>query len=204
MAWTRGKAQRGRTRNQRAPGARGKAAGALTAATGALKDMAIESAKDGVKNVSEKVGKAAGAGMAVAATAVVDAAGYHPSPLIAVGAAYAGVKVGGLVGRAMNAGLDRVTKGGGGPIATVMAELSAVLQLLEEVGKGIAQVIDSVNKAQAHYQQVSKGANNNLLESATKKCRRAPRHFTEGMDEIEDAKGIVGKHLVAVATAGKA
>jgi hypothetical protein len=102
--------QRRKTPAARVPGRKAKAVLVLTAAAGALKDTTIESAKDGIKNVSEKIGKAAGAGMAVAATAAVNAAGHHPSPLITVGAAYAGVKVGGLVGKAMNAGLVRVAK----------------------------------------------------------------------------------------------
>nr|WP_240033223.1 hypothetical protein [Micromonospora globbae] len=166
-------------------------------------DTAVESARDGIKNVSEKVGKAAGAGMAVAATAAVDAAGYHPSPLIAVGAAYAGMKVGGLVGRAMNAGLDRIAAGrSGGPIGSVMAELSMVLQTLDQVGRGIAEVVDSVNKAQAHFQKVSRGGGNNLLNSAVRACRQAPVRLEEGVDEAKQAQDLVGRHLVAVATTG--
>ncbi|AYF30478.1 MULTISPECIES: hypothetical protein [Micromonospora] len=141
--------------------------------------------------------------MAVAATAAADAAGYHPSPLIAVGAAYAGMKVGGLAGRAMNAGLDRITAGrGGGPIGSVMAELSMVLQTLDQVGRGIAEVVDSVNKAQAHFQKVSRGGGNNLLNSAVRACRQAPVRLEEGVDEVKQAQDLVGKHLVAVATAG--
>ncbi len=32
-----------------------------------------------------------------------------------------------------------------------------VLQTLDQVGRGIAEVVDSVNKAQAHFQKVSRG-----------------------------------------------
>ena len=199
-----GKRGRGRTRDNRAPRARGKTAGALTAAAGAVKDAAIESAKDGVKNASEKVGRLAGAGMAIAASGAIEAAGYHPSPLVTAGAMFAGAKLGGLVAKGLNAGVDRVAKGGGGPIGTVMAELSEVLQLLEEVGKGIAAVVNSVNKAQAHYQRMSKGSGSNLLESASDKCRRAPRQFQAGAENIKAATESVGQHLVKVATAGKA
>ncbi|MCI4066087.1 hypothetical protein MRQ36_27490 [Micromonospora sp. R77] len=198
-----GRQGRGRTRDARVPGARGKAAGALTAAAGAVRDTAVESAREGITKVSEKIGKAAGAGIAVAATAAADAAGYHPSPLIAVGAAYAGMKVGGLAGRAMNAGLDRINAGrGGGPIGSVMAELSMVLQTLDQVGRGIAEVVDSVNKAQAHFQKVSRGGGNNLLNSAVRACRQAPVRLEEGVDEVKHAQDLVGKHLVAMATAG--
>lgn len=116
---------------------------------------------------------------------------------------HAGVKVGGLVGRAMNAGLDRITaRRGGGPIVSVMAELSMVLQTLDQVGRGIAEVIDSVHQAQAHFQKVSRGGGNNLLNSAVRACRQAPVRLEEGVDEVKQAQELVGKHLVAVATAG--
>jgi hypothetical protein len=84
-----------------------------------------------------------------------------------------------------------------------MAELSTVLQLLEEIGKGIAEVVDSVNKAQAYYQRVSKGTGNNLLASASRHCQHAPGRFKDGMKEIRAAQVMVGKHLVTVATKGR-
>jgi hypothetical protein len=83
-----------------------------------------------------------------------------------------------------------------------MADLSRVLQLLDEVANGITGVIDSVNNAQAHFQRISKGAGSNLLTSATQRCQRAPHRFKEGMDEVRRAQDLVGRHLVAVATAG--
>ncbi|MEQ4301360.1 hypothetical protein ABNF97_08210 [Plantactinospora sp. B6F1] len=129
-----------------------------------MRDTALESARDGIKNLSERVGKLAGAGIAVAATAAADAVGHRPAPLIAVGAAYAGMKLGGLVGRAMNTGLDRFTAGHGtSPIGTALAELATALQTLEQVDRGIAAVIDFVNQAQTHVQKVSRGQGNNLL-----------------------------------------
>jgi hypothetical protein len=198
------RSRRKETPAERRPGGRGKAVTALTATAGALKDTAIESAKDGVKNASEKVGKLAGAGMAVAASWAIEAAGYHPSPLVTAGVMFAGAKLGGLVAKGLNAGVDRMTKGGGGPIGTVMAELSRVLQLLDEVGKGMTEVVDSVNKTQAYYQRVSKGANNNLLKSATQRCQDAPGRFKDGMKDVKSAKESIGEHLVKVATAGKA
>jgi uncharacterized protein YwbE len=168
-----------------------------------LRETAIDSARDGIKNVSEKVGKVAGAGMAVAATGVVEAAGYHSSPLVAVGAAFAGAKVGGLVGKAMTAGLDRITHGyGGGPIGTVLAELSNVLQILEQVDKGVHEVIDTVNKAQAYYQKVSRGASSNLLTSATSHCHRAPDQLRAGLRQVKQAGDLVTDHLVTVAKTG--
>lgn len=167
-------------------------------------DTAIESAKDGVKNVGEKAGKLAGAGMAVAASGAVEAAGYHPSPLVTAGAMFAGAKLGGLMAKGLSAGVDRVARGGGGPIGAVMAELSQVLQLLDEIGEGVAAAVDSVNKAQAYYQRVSSGASNNLLKSATRRCQAAPSRFKDGMKDIKAAKDSVGEHLVKVATAGKA
>lgn len=196
-----GRQGRGRTRDARVSGARGKAAGALTATAGALRDTAIESAREGIKNVSEKIGKATGGGMAIAATAAVDAAGYHPSPLIAVGAAYAGMKAGGLVGRAMTAGLDRITagRGGGGPIDSVIADLITTLRVLEQVGRSVGDAIDAVNKAQAHFQKVSRGGENNLLNSAVRACRQAPVQLEEGVDDLKQAGDLVGKHLVGVA-----
>jgi hypothetical protein len=185
------------------PGARQKAAGALTATIGALRDTAVESAQDGIKNLSEKVGKLAGAGIAVAATAAADAVGHRATPLIAVGAAYTGMKVGGLVGRAMNTGLDRLTAArGASAIGTAMADLATALQTLDQVGRGIAAVIDSVNQAQAHVQKANRGQGSNLLNSAIKAYRQAPVRFEEGVGEIKQAQDLVGKHLVAVATAG--
>ncbi|MFC7545890.1 hypothetical protein [Plantactinospora sp. GCM10030261] len=141
--------------------------------------------------------------MAVAATAAAEAVGYRASPLIAVGAAYAGMKMGGLVGRAMNAGLDRVTGGrGASPVGAVLANLSAVLQTLEQTRRGVAEVIDSVNKAQAHFQKASAGSGNNLLNSAVRSCRQAPVRLEDGVDEIKQAQDLVGQQLVTVAKAG--
>jgi hypothetical protein len=202
-----GRQGRGRTRDARVPGARSKSAGALTAAAGAVRDTAIESAREGITKVGEKVGQVAGAGMAVAATAAVGATGYHASPWVAAGvatgAAYAGAKVGGLVSRAMNAGMDRIAAGrSGSPIGSVMAELSGVLQTLDQLGRGVAEVIDSVNHAQAHFQKVSKGAGSNLLNGAVRSCRQAPVRLEEGVDEIKQAQDLVGMHLVTVATTG--
>jgi hypothetical protein len=199
----RSKWQRTHTPDSRSPGARQKAVGALTSAAGVLRETAIESAKDGIKNVSEKVGKVAGAGIAVAATGLVEATGHHSSPLVAVGAAFAGAKAGGLVGKAMTAGLDRITHGrGGGPIGIVLAELSAALQTLEQVDKGVREVIDTVNKAQAYYQKVSQGANSNLLSSATSHCHRAPDHLRAGLRQVKQAGDLVTEHLVTVAKTG--
>ncbi|NYT94096.1 hypothetical protein [Salinispora sp. H7-4] len=141
--------------------------------------------------------------MAIAATAAVDAAGYHPSPLIAVGAAYAGMKAGGLVGRAMNAGLDRITAGKeSGPIGSVLADLIATLRTIEQVRSGVGEAIDAVNKAQAHFQKVSRGGENNLLNDAVRLCRRAPVPLEEGVDDLRQAEDFVGKHLVGVAKTG--
>lgn len=199
----RSRAQRSLTSDRHAPGARGKAFGALTAVAGALRDTAIESARDGISKASEKIGKATGGGMAIAATAAVDAAGYHPSPLIAVGAAYAGMKAGGLVGRAMNAGLDRITAGKeSGPIGSVLADLIATLRTIEQVRSGVGEAIDAVNKAQAHFQKVSRGGENNLLNDAVRLCRRAPVPLEEGVDDLRQAEDFVGKHLVGVAKTG--
>lgn len=170
---------------------------------GALRNEVIESARDGIKNVSEKAGKLAGAGIAVTATAAANAVGYRPSPLIVAGAAYTGMKIGGLVSRALNTGLDRITAGrGASPISTVMAELALVLQTLDQVGKGIAQVVDSVNKAQAHVQKISRGQGNNLLNGAIRAYRQAPTRLEEGVAEANQAQELAGNHLVAVATNG--
>lgn len=199
----RSRAQRSLTPDRHAPGARGKAVGALTAVAGAIRDTAIESARDGISKASEKIGKATGGGMAIAATAAVDAAGYHPSPVIAVGAAYAGMKAGGLVGRAMNAGLDRITAGkGSGPIGSVLADLIATLRTIEQVRRGVGEAIDAVNKAQAHFQKVSRGGENNLLNSAVRACRQAPVQLEEGVDDLRQAEDFVGRHLVGVAKTG--
>lgn len=199
----RSRAQRSLTPDRHAPGARGKAFGALTAVAGAIRDTAIESARDGISKASEKIGKATGGGMAIAATAAVDAAGYHPSPVIAVGAAYAGMKAGGLVGRAMNAGLDRFTAGkGSGPIGSVLADLITTLRTIEQVRRGIGEAIDAVNKAQAHFQKVSRGGENNLLNNAVRACRQAPVQLEEGVDDLRQAEDFVGKHLVGVAKTG--
>jgi hypothetical protein len=204
MAWAKGNGQRGRTNHGKVPGTRNKGLGALTAVAGALRETAVESAKDGINAASEKIGKVAGGGLAVAATGVVDAMGYHPSPLIAVGAAFAGMKMGGLVGKGLTAGLDKISGGhGGGPIGTVMVQLSAVLQTLDQLGRSVSEVVDSVNKAQTHYQRVGKGAGNNFLLSAVRHCRRAPEHFEDAMAEVRQAQESIGAQLVKVATAGK-
>nr|MDT0658906.1 hypothetical protein [Micromonospora sp. DSM 115978] len=170
---------------------------------GALRDTAVESARDGIKNLSETVGKVAGAGIAVAGAAAAEAVGHRPSPMIAVGAAYAGMKVGGLVGRVLNTGLDRITAGGGaGPISQTMADLATVLQALEQVNRGVGAVVDSVNKAQAHVQRVGRGHGSNLLNGAVRAYRQAPARFSEGMDEVKQAQDLTGNHLVKVATNG--
>ncbi|WLS43277.1 hypothetical protein Q3V37_17825 [Micromonospora profundi] len=69
------------------------------------------------------------------------------------------------------------------------------------MGRGIAEVVDSVNKAQAHFQKVRRVGGNNLLNSAVRACRQAPVRLEEGVDEVNQAQDLVGKHLVAVAVA---
>ncbi|MFG1890427.1 hypothetical protein ACGFIR_21505 [Micromonospora sp. NPDC049051] len=46
------------------------------------------------------------------------------------------------------------------------------------------------------------GGGNNLLNSAVRACRQAPVRLEEDVDEVKQAQYLVGKHLVAVATAG--
>lgn len=194
MSWRRS-GYKARTRDSRV-------AGAARRTAGALRETAIESAKDGIRNASEKVGKAAGAGMAVAATGAVDAAGHHPSPLIAVGAAYAGAKVGGLVGKAMTVGLGWAVHGRS-PVGRLLAELGIALRALEKAKKSIDPVIDSVNKAQAHFQRVSEGTSNNLLTSANNHCRGAPDRLRDGLTQVLQAQDLVAEYMVTVAKTGE-
>lgn len=68
------------------------------------------------------------------------------------------------------------------------------------MGEGIEHVTDSVNKAQAYFQKVSRGGSSNLLTSATRHCRRAPTLLADGLDETKQAQDLIGQHLVLVAT----
>lgn len=177
--------------------------GALTAFKGAAREQAVESAREGIKSLSEKIGTWAGAGVAAGGAAVAEAIGHRPTPMIAVGAAGIGMWLGGLAGRAMNAGLNRITTANStSPISTVMTELATVLQTLEQVNRHIGNIIDSINKAQTRIQKISRGQGNNLLNNAARAYRKAPTHFEEGITEIKEAQKLTGTHLVTIATAG--
>ena len=189
-------------RSRRVPGARGKAAGALSTAGGVLRDSAIESAKDGIDKLSDKIGKMASAGLAALAAHTMDSAGHH-SPWVVAGAASVGYAAGPVVRKVATTTLDRVTSGWSGPVRAVVADLTRVLRLLEEAAKGVAEAIDAVNQAQAYFQQVSKGANSNLVRSATRRCGQAPDRLRAGLADLSVAQNLVGNHLVTVARTGK-
>lgn len=169
-------------------------------------ETAVESAREGIKNVSEKIGKAAGAGMAVGATAIVDLAGYHPSPLIAVGAAYTGMKVGGLAGRALNAGLDRVAGGAdptgtnaSGPTSNVLAQLHTVLRTLKLADDELTQAINSINQAQTRFQHTAIDTENRVLMMLPIRCGLISDLLTTGADQMRQAREIVRHYVIEVA-----
>lgn len=203
MAWTRGRGQRGRTKDLSRPGARQKAVGALTAFKQAARDQTIDTVREGINNVSQKIGAWAGAGVAAAGATVAEAVGYRPTPMITVGAVGVGMWFGGLVGRILNAGLDRITAGqNASPIGNVMEELAVVLQTLDRLGEDVDKVIDSVNKAHAHVHEVGRGQGSNLLDSAVRAYQQAPVRFQEAVAELKEGQKLVAAHLVTVATAG--
>jgi len=177
----------------------------LRSATGAVVGAVVDAARDGIKNVSQWFGTLAGAGIAYTANEVVERAGYHPHPMITVGAVYAGAKVGERAGKALNAGLDRIADGlETGPEGIVIAQLCAVLYTLEQVDRGMREVIDSINRAQAFFQKVSRGARNNLLTAATRRCHQAPNHILNGLSQVKQAQGLAGECLLVVAKTGRA
>ncbi len=195
-----GRQGRGRTRDSRAGGAR-------RAVAGALREAAIETAKDGIRNATELAGKAIGAGLGVAATAAVGATGLRPTPLIAVGAAYAGSKFGGMGGKALESAVDKATPkrtGAGavdaGTVGGVMAAISTVLHALEQARTGARQATHTIDLTLTYHQGAARGTSNRHLAVAEGRYKSAPPRIAEGMAEIKSASETLGRFLIRVAS----
>lgn len=196
------RSRRRETPAARRPGVQGKARTTLTAAVGAAKATAIDSVKQGITTVSTKIGNVAGAGLGVLASGALDTVGVHASPVVAGGAALVGAGIGGLAGKVMTAGLNRVTTGGGGAIATHMAELSQVLQLINEAQKTIAAAVEAATNAQGFYLRASEGSENMRLQSAKQHSTTAPTKLTEGLQALAKSQEQIVQRLGVIAGGG--
>jgi hypothetical protein len=197
VGWTRRRGQQIRANDAHRTGPRRQVIGALI-------DTAAESAKEGVNKASEKAGKLAGAGLVFATTGAFEATGHHPPALVAVGAAYLGAKVGGVVGKGLTAGIDKITTRAksGSPITDVLGTYIEVLQTLQAMGEAAEAAIDGLNGVRDRYQRLHHGSQSTLMKTAVQRCEQARRAARDGRKFLTDAQDNLGDALVTAATFG--